>query len=310
MFTHTRFATAPNPYANFGSSGADFDAPVAARTSILAITALVLGILCFIPGLGILALLLGGAAIILISRSQGRLTGLGLAVAGCVLGLVSTVVTLFLVVGAMGAMKTVNAAMLQMLVPTQRALVAMENKDYKAARAEFSPTLAGLVTDEQMATFADEYQAKLGKFKASPQTFMDYMRGWMALGQQMGANNPNMQQQNGQNGMPIPAEFDKGWALILVEFPPGFRPNPQAAGSGTAPFTIENLAIMQVDGKMSWLVDPAKTGWNAQGGTGADPSTGGPDGQYPSAPDGSGDTKPGAGSDAPGASGGSGAAGG
>lgn len=286
MLTHTNFATAPNPYANFGPSGtgggADFDSPVAARTSVLAISALILSILCFLPGFGLLALLLGGAAILFISRSQGRLRGLGMAVAACVLGLVVSVVQLFVVVGAVGAANTASAALGPMLAPAQRALVAMEKKDFTNAKAEFSPTLVAAVTDERLAEFTTDYQQTLGNFKSGPQSFMDYLRGWMALGQQMGANNQNMQQQQANGAFPIPAEFDKGWGLLVVQFPPGFSPMPATPGAAPTP-SIENLGIAKSDGTIDWLADPTKVGgWGGGGGGGSGGSGGG------STPDGAG----------------------
>jgi hypothetical protein len=269
MFTHTHFATAPNPYANFGpggggSSGADFDGPIAARTSALAISALILAILCFLPGFGLLALLLGGAAILFISRSQGRLKGLGMAVAACVLGLVVSVVQLFIVVGAVGAANTASAVFGPMLAPAQRALVAMEKKDFTTAKAEFSPALIAAVTDERMAEFTTDYQTALGNYKSGPQSFMDYIRGWMALGQQMGANNQNVQQQQANGAFPIPAEFDKGWGLIIVQFPPGFTPTPTTPGATPTP-SIENLGIAKSDGTIDWLADPTTLGTGGAG---------------------------------------------
>lgn len=279
MFTHTHFATAPNPYANFGpgsggSSGADFDGPIAARTSALAITALILAILCFLPGFGLLALLLGGAAILFISRSQGRLKGLGMAVAACVLGLVVSVVQLFIVVGAVGAANTASAVFGPMLAPAQRALVAMEKKDFTTAKAEFSPVLIAAVTDERMAEFTADYQTTLGNFKSGPQSFMDYLRGWMALGQQMGANNQNVQQQQANGAFPIPAEFDKGWGLIIVQFPPNFAPMPTTPGTAPTP-SIENLGIAKSDGTIDWLADPTTLGTGGGGGAGGAGGSGG-----------------------------------
>ncbi len=57
-----------------------------AKASGLAIASLVVGILSIIPLLGIVALILGLIALSAISKSAGRLSGKGLAVAGVVLG--------------------------------------------------------------------------------------------------------------------------------------------------------------------------------------------------------------------------------
>ena len=74
-------------------------APVAAKTSGVAIAALVLGILAFVL-CGITALpavICGIIALVKISNSRGLLKGQGLAIAGLVAGLVSVVFTLLLV---------------------------------------------------------------------------------------------------------------------------------------------------------------------------------------------------------------------
>ena len=58
-----------NPYAQ--PPGFDTQSPVAARTSIAAILSLICAIFC-VPGLGILAIILGIAALFMIAASQGH----------------------------------------------------------------------------------------------------------------------------------------------------------------------------------------------------------------------------------------------
>ena len=265
-----------NPYSSFGNTGmgglggrgGDFEPPVVSRTSILAVTALVLSLICFIPGLGIIALVLGGAAVLLISRSRGRLSGLGLAVTGCVIGLVVTVVWLLMAFGAYGAMQSGNVVMAKMLTPAKASLAAIELGDFAGARQNFSPTLAAAVTDAQLTDFAAGYRAELGNYKSSPQSLMDYIRGWIVLSEQMSKSQQQIQQRQMQNAFPIPAEFDKGWGLLVVEMPQNFNPgttfpNPQTPGQpspttmGNMP--IENLGIMTATGKEFWLIPKLAT---------------------------------------------------
>ena len=72
-----------------------------ARTSALAVTSLVLGILsiCFTVLTGLPAILLGVIALIVISGSGGRLRGTGLAVGGLVTGLLGSLLLLALIPG-------------------------------------------------------------------------------------------------------------------------------------------------------------------------------------------------------------------
>lgn len=259
----TTYPPSPNnPYASFGKPGSDFETPVATRTSILAVAALVLSLLCFVPGLGVLALMLGGAAILLISRSNGRLGGLGLAVTGCIIGLVTSVIWVLFTIGIVSAMQTANAAFAPMLAPAKTALTSIEKNEYTTARAQFSPALAAAVTDEQLRDFHQQYQAEVGNFKSSPNSIVDYIRGFIGFGGQMGGNQGQMHQNQGQNTFPIPVEFDKGWALILVQMPANFHPNPAATGSPQQPslpasMPIENLGIFTTTGKEFWLIPKA-----------------------------------------------------
>ena len=96
-------AASPDPYARFGGAMRDFEEPVASRVDPgdrLAHP----GILC-VPGFGLLAMILGGAAILLITRACGRLTGMGIAAAGCIIGLIASVIWVVISVGAVGAMQ-------------------------------------------------------------------------------------------------------------------------------------------------------------------------------------------------------------
>src|SRR6185295_1953349 len=73
--------------------------PEPARTSVWAITALVVSIisciLCFVPAPGAIAMVLGGVAVFFIATSGGRRTGMGLAVTAIVLGLLQSVLWVF-----------------------------------------------------------------------------------------------------------------------------------------------------------------------------------------------------------------------
>ena len=76
----------------------------------LAVASVVFGLLCCIPGSGLIGTILGGAGLIRISQSEGRLTGRGMAFFGLVLGLFGTVVWLALGTGLMYSLNRLNVA--------------------------------------------------------------------------------------------------------------------------------------------------------------------------------------------------------
>src|SRR5262245_11130022 len=73
---------------------------VRARVSGLAVSSLVFGWLCCIPGSGLIGTILGGAGLVSISKSDGRLSGRTMAFIGIVLGLLGTALWLAVGVGA------------------------------------------------------------------------------------------------------------------------------------------------------------------------------------------------------------------
>lgn len=235
--------TYPTPSGAFGSP---FDQPVSSRVSLLAVTALVLAILC-LPGFGLLAMICGGAAILFISSSKGRLTGLGMAVAGCVIGLVTTVLWGFVVLGAV----SVGDTFVTMVQPARTSFEALERGDTSVLRGELTATANAAVSDERILAFVGEYQSDLGAFKSIPDTKIGVLQAYMAIG-------PKMQNVgNRQNTIPIPAQFESGWAVMLVEVPTTGGPPP--AGKPNFWLPIENVGILTPTGE-HWLIprpDPA-----------------------------------------------------
>lgn len=282
-------AASPDPYARFGGAMRDFEEPVAPRVSILAIASLILGILC-LPGFGLLAMILGGAAILLITRARGRLTGMGIAAAGCIIGLIASVIWVVISVGAVGAMQQGSVAMRPMLVPAQQALTAMQSGDIQTARQNFSPTLNAGVKDQEVKDFVAAYTTDLGAFKSSPQSLGDYIRAWFTLGSQMGNQNQGMQQQY-PNVFPIPAEFDKGWGLLMVQMPPNWSGSKIGAATPPPNMPMENLGIYVPGKQVIWLtpmvVPTAPTSPSPDDASAED------DGAQPGADAGAGDGEPG-----------------
>jgi uncharacterized membrane protein (DUF485 family) len=229
-----------NPYPSTQRIGGDdfSGIPATSRMSVLAVVALVFGILGCVPGFGLIAILLGVAAIFLIAGSRGRVRGTGLAIGGIVLGLVFTGIYVFVAMGAVQAVQQFNQ---MVLVPAQTGLQGLEKGDRSGVRSLLSTTASANVTDEQIDKFAADVKAEFGTFMSIPSSLSDLWSSWANVGQAMGGANkgagPGNQQFN--NTIPWPAQFQKGQALLLLEF------DPNAQGGGTLKFS--NIGVAKAD---------------------------------------------------------------
>lgn len=254
-----------NPYAQFGQQGGQFGhedfEPMPSRTSIMAVMSLVLGIIaaipgvCCIPGPGAIAVILGGVSALLIGRSMGRLTGMGLAITGIVLGLLTSVFSIFVLIGASSINREVGA---QFFKPVAVTLQRLETGDHTTFRGALTPAANAKVTDEQIVDFVARYKAELGSFNSAPEDIIGVVRGFMKLAQAQNQANQKLGSP-GQNFIPIPAEFSKGNAMVLVLFDPA---SMGKASSGTAPGGAPtlgpiavNFCVLTLDGKEIWLWD-------------------------------------------------------
>lgn len=263
-----------NPYAQ----SADLIPPPESRSSVLAILSLVCSLICLIPGLGLLGAILGIAALFSISRSQGAVRGNGMAVTGIIVGLLVSVI--WIGIGIAGAQ--FNAVFgRQFVAPVATLVQAMDRADYATARKSFEPALDAAVTDEQIAAFTTAYQAELGSYKGSPQSFGEMIRAYMQVG-------PAMQNAQGPNQIPVPIEFTKGMSVVLIEINPQ---QGQPPPGGTWIPRATNIGVLTPAGKQIWLVPQLGSGT-------AGPDTPG----APGAPTGEGDSP--AGEDEPPADGG------
>ncbi len=273
-----------NPYAQFGSpsfggpaggavgggggiGGDGFDpSPTPQRTSAMAIFSFILSLLCCLPGPGALAIIFGGAAILFISNSRGRLGGLGLAIAGVLIGLITTVLWLFIFVGAISMMSSIVA-------PTNQMMAALESGDYATARQNFAPTLDQAVTDQQLAEFVAAYQADVGSFNSIPSSMWEFFGGYMKVG-------GLLQNHKGGEEIPLPANFDKGMGIVMAGIPQGGAAQP--SGGGLLPRLV-NVGVLLPAGKEIWLLDPdTRVPADNSGTGGAPPSTAPPSTAPPS----------------------------
>lgn len=229
-----------NPYA----ANADFAPPPESRTSVLAILSLVCSLICIVPGLGLLGAILGISALFSISRSQGAVRGNGMAAAGIAIGLLLTVIWVGIGIG----MAQFNGALgKNFIAPVAGVVQSLETGDYKTARASFDKSLDAAVTDEQIAAFVTAYQGELGHFQSMPRSLFEMITAYSQVGQRM------QNYQGGPGEIPLPGNFDKGPAIVLIRVPTG-QQNPPT--SGTWMPSLTNIGVLTSSGKAIWLLPP------------------------------------------------------
>lgn len=220
---------------------ADFS-PGPERTSILAILALVLSLLCFIPFMGVLAAVLGFASLIGISRSSGRVGGSGMAIAGLVIGLLFTAIWGGIFYGAAQVSQFFKG---QIVGPASQAIKAIDQGDFQTGRDIFVPAAAAQITDEQLKAFRDGYQADIGAYQGVPQSFVDIIKGYAELGplmQKYQGNNPAT-----SNVFPLPAFFDKESALVVFYLETPTKPAPGAVTVQVGTGNKNNLPVKGIE---------------------------------------------------------------
>ncbi len=183
------------------------------RTSVMAIISLVLALVCFVPGLGVLAVIFGIAAIIAISTAKGRLVGTGLAATGVVIGLLSSVVWIGMGIGVYQATQAVGSKIVK---PANEAIGGFDSTgDVQVLRKLFSPAVNAKYSDAQILAFRDAYRAEVGAFKTVPNGIMEAIGAYRQFGPQMSKYQAKPGQQ--PDLIPLPAQFEKGWALIVLQ---------------------------------------------------------------------------------------------
>lgn len=224
-----------NPYA-----GSDFNDAISEppRTSVMAILSLVTSLIgCCLP-IGILGMLLGIFGLMGIGKSQGRVSGKGLAISGIIVGLLTTALWI-------GAYVAVQKGLGVYSKMTGEVIMAIETGDYASARAAMSQNAT--ITDEQFDAFREGYRDGLGSYIRTPEGFIELVQSFAdpTIG-------PQMKSHQGRNDMiPITGFFDSGNALLL------FFIDPQQTTSNGMPAYID-IVIVLPDGTEVRLSDPVE----------------------------------------------------
>lgn len=220
------------------------------RTSIAAILGLVCSCIgCCFGVTAIIGVFLSVFGIVGISRSKGRVGGMGFAIAGLLVGILMLVLWGAALATTSYGFKWVetNAA-----APAVAVLEDIEAGNFDAARAALGSPAAD-VSDEVLIEFRDGYLAAVGPVVSETHGVMALFEGYSVVGEQI-------QNYNGRpNHIPFPVEFDQGMALVVIEI----NPNPNNNGS----FNAVRMYVVDVDGNEfalpphSWkpeqAIDPA-----------------------------------------------------
>ncbi|MDI1289467.1 MAG: DUF4190 domain-containing protein [bacterium] len=220
------------------------------RTSILAITSLVLGILsifaCPVQVVGPLAIFVGVFALVAISRAQGSLAGKGLAIGGMVTGLVGLVMSLLFLFGTVFVVGQIGRY--GQVVGSAQAL------DEPAVAAITSANASGVVDAETLKTFDDATTAALGDFERVTPGIGAFFMSFTKI-TRLNATVLQQYQAKGLSPIPMAADFANGPATLVMIV------NQNEQG-GDLPFgKLVNLAVIpEGSTQVIWLFDPTGSG--------------------------------------------------
>lgn len=230
---------APGPGGWSEGDGALYD-DRPARVSTLAVASLVFALLCLLPGTGAIAVVLGATALLVINASAGRLRGMGMAVAGVIIGTLTTLVWILILVGVVKALQLSNR---NIFAPVGSAVVTLQSGTEDQFRAALPSGLKG-ATDEQIRAFRDAMRAELGEFQSAPTSILELARAWYEAGEDFQSF------RRMDDIMPMPATFEKGRGWLLLEW------DPHAGAPTPASLPLVNVGFWSpASGNEVWLLD-------------------------------------------------------
>ena len=208
------------------------------RTSALAILSLVCSLLCCTAPLGVV---FGGLAMIGIGMSGGRVKGVGLALAGLVIGIIATVV---LYGGMFVAVMGLNV----FAQPVGSTLAAIEQRDADTVKSAFAQSVAGAIDRDRVNDFARAMESDLGPFDAAPDGFGDWWSGYGAVFSATGQQAMEDAQDRSSDAVPLPMRFDGKWVMVFV-----VPDETEQASNGLPRF--RDIGYVRPDGSINWFMD-------------------------------------------------------
>lgn len=189
------------------------------RTSVLAILAVVCSILC-LPPFGLVAIVLGGVSLTLISRAKGRLEGRGAAIVGMILGVITT--TLWVAI-SFGILQGWTYYTKNLVATGDTFFRAAAQQDFDGARAVMTEAAGADLSDEQITWFVSEVETHEGSISGAATSFRTMIDAFKEVfGQNGGRGNPNtgvtIQKEGNQNVVPVAIECQNGPSLAWIVF--------------------------------------------------------------------------------------------
>lgn len=179
------------------------------RTSIAAILGLVCSCIGCCFGLtAIIGVFLSIFGIVGISRSKGRVGGMGFAIAGLIIGLLMLAFWIASLWGVKYGAKQYDANVIQ---PVFLMFGDLESDDFDSARSVLVSPAAD-ATDEELILFRDGYLSMLGAAASTPTGILEYFSQMIDRGE------PLAQYQGANNMIPIPMQFQNGEGLVVMFF--------------------------------------------------------------------------------------------
>lgn len=214
------------------------------RISYLAVASLVFSLLCLT---GILGVVFGVLALWRITVERGRLAGKSVAVAGIILGLISSSILMGMYVGAA---KGLAEAKQMFYDPAGEFFSAVESRDLAGVRGAFDPAAGAVIDQEAVDTFAKAI-ADLGPPSGAPDELGDAfdsysfrrVAGGLTLTRNTGAG---------------VFKFQRGLTLVVFE---ATEPPPPPSNFVVAqPFPkgkLVSVKVLRLDGTHADLAPPA-----------------------------------------------------
>lgn len=180
------------------------------RLSLLAVAAVVLALPCFVPGLGVLAVLMGVLALVVISRSRGARHGRPAAIIGLSIGVISTAIW-----ASIGLWATRFSAFYQNVV-TARAALLVEPGDggWASARSVMTEEAGAATSDADFEQFGAAIRAHYGSFVEAP---ADWESAWSTFADSM-RRSGNTNPRGSPDSIPAPIRLANGSTSVFVVF--------------------------------------------------------------------------------------------
>lgn len=234
-----------SPRDPFGGSypADDPSEAISPRVSGLAVASIVAGVLCCVPGVGAVGVVLAIAALISVSRSEGRLGGRTLAFIALVLGVLGTMAWVGIALGVRQAYIIYDG---ELMGPTVEAAQYGEKDDWALYRGLLTPDANGRVSDADLEAFRAAYRTQFGPLVGP-------VGGSSSAGR--AGPRPGGQGSKDAIDIPIPAEFQSGMAFFVIRFPAQVFYDVFLSGQDLKR-KVDNIGVFTKDG-MIWLVPDA-----------------------------------------------------